>query len=678
MKKRIRNKRLSGVELPTSVKCYVVKPCVHLLLVSLYSTACAETELPAVKVTTTVNKQAEQFEFLAASASGFAGEDLETAGIDTLEGVARMTPGFTFQSVGQSSLRPPVMRGLTANIIGFSSSVALVVDGVPTLRAQGFDDNLLGIEQVEVLRGPQSTLYGRNAEAGVVNIVTRKPGNDPYATISAEVGSRDKRSLRFSTSHPLVSNKLYLGVAGEFFEQDGFINNIYKNRKEDNRERRNGRFTLRWTPGQRTDMNLRYAERSYRDSGSVWGAVAMPRRTVQSGTDSWNRSTARTLSLDVSHELMPGLRLRSVTAKNEFIDRIIQDVDYMPADMRHVSRDHRFRTLSQEFLLEGRFGQTKWLLGLYADRDDHNLSFGQKTPLGVTTASATQKGSSRALFTHWTVPVADRWTITAGGRVERNDVRFELVEANGQSREWAEFSPKLALQYQLRKNMQVYVSVADGFRSGGFNAFAPEDYRRYQPERVRSFELGTKGRFLKHRLRYSSSVYLMQVHDMHVQQAGSPGQMFLTNAASARPVGLEAELQYFVGSGWQVRAALGLNRTRFREFKDGPNDYKGNRNPLASDFSGYLGIRYDAPKGWYAQVNLNGASEVYLDAANKYGRAGYGVVNLMAGYAYGRITWFAYVHNAGNKEYDTVGFLNGTTTIYSPPREIGLRLMWSL
>lgn len=648
------------------------------LLTGVSQSALAEdaVELPAITVT--VNKQSQALEHVPASVTALDGEDLEAASIHNLEDLARMIPGFAFQASGQSGLQPPVMRGLTANIMGFSSSVALVVDGVPTLRGQGFDDNLLGIERVEVLRGPQSTLYGRNAEAGVISIITRKPGNDPYAVVSTDLGSRNKRALRLDASRALVKDRLYLGVAGEFFTQNGFIDNTAKGRKEDDRERRNARLALRWTPSDRTDTVLRYAQRDYRDQGSLWGSVNAPRATVRSGTDSWNNSTARTVSLDMSHELAPGLRLRSVTANNKFTDHIQQDIDYMPADTLHVGRNHHFKTFSQELRLEGQYGQAQWLAGIYADRDDHGLSFGQKIPLGSTTTSATQKGNSTALFTHWIIPLAQQWTVTAGGRIERDEVRFALAGGSEQSRDWTRFSPKLALQYQWQPGAQLYASVADGFRAGGFNAFAPEAYRRYQPEHVRSFELGAKGQVLDRRLRYGASVYLMDVRDMQVQQVWLPGQMFLTNAASARPVGIEAELQYLLGSGWQIQAALGLNRTRFRDFEDGTNDYKGKHNPLAPDTTAHIGVRYDAPQGWYAQARLHGAGKVYLDAANRFGRAGYGVINLMAGYTFGRTELSAYVQNAGDKKYDTIGFLNGTTTIYSPPREFGLRLTWRM
>ncbi|WP_253549215.1 TonB-dependent receptor [Herbaspirillum rubrisubalbicans] len=647
------------------------------LLASLEGEAYAQSKPELPTVTVTANKQAQSLESVAASVSAFVGEDLEAAGITSLEEVARMTPGFSFQAMGQSGVMPSVMRGITANVISFSSSTALVVDGVPTLRAQGFDDNLLGVERVEVLRGPQSTLYGRNAESGVVNIVTRKPGNDPYALVSTEVGSRDKHVLRFDASHALLKDSLYLGVAGEFAEQDGFIDNTFKGRKEDRRLRRNGRLTLRWTPGQRTDATLRYTQRDYRDGASLWGAINSPQRAqVRSGTDGFNDSTARTVALDVAHELASGVRLRSITASSQYTDRLQQDSDFLPVDRLHMARDHHFSTLSQEFRLEGQWGQAQWLIGLYADRDDHDLRFEQKTPMALTMTDAKQKGNSTALFTNWSVPLASQWSLTAGARIERDEVRFAMAAGKQQSQDFTNFSPKLALQYQWQQQAQIYASVADGYRAGGFNAFAPETYRRYASERVRSFELGAKGSVLNRRLRYGTSVYLMNVRDMQVQQMGQAGQVFVTNAATGRSVGAEAELQYLLGAGWQIQAALGLNRTRFQKFQDGANNYDHNRNPFAPDINGYLGVRYDAPQGWYAQANVSGVGRVYLDAANRYSQPGYGLVNLSAGHLIGNAELTAYVHNAANKTYDAVGFLNGTATVYSPPREFGVRLSY--
>ena len=638
-----------------------------------------ERELPAVTVT--VNKQSQTLERVPASVSVFDGEALEANGVRGLEGVAAMTPGFTFQSMGQSGAQPPVMRGLSANVTSFSSSAALVVDGVATLRGLGFDDALLGVERVEVLRGPQSTLYGRNAEAGVVNIVTRRPGNEPYAAVSLEVGSRDKQALRFDASRALVDNTLFLGVAGEFVRQDGFIDNTYTGHREDDRERKGGRLALRWTPTAQTDATLRFSQREYDDGGALWGPTGGTREAVRSGTASWNRSKARSASLDVAHELTPELRLRSITASNEYFDRILQDSDFLPADLLHLGRDYHFKTLSQELRLEGRAGEARWLAGVYVDGDDNVLNFEQKTPLALARTRSTLKGNSTAVFTHWDVPLAARWSVQAGLRVERDALRFALAGGSEQSRSWTHASPKLALQYQWQPAAQLYASVSDGFRAGGFNAFAPETQRRYEPEKVRAFELGAKGQLLNRRVRYSTAIYRMDIDDMQVQQMGAvPGQVFMTNAASARSTGAEAELRWLVGSGWQVQAALGLNHTRFREFRDGANDYAGKRNPFAPDLNGHLGVRYDAPAGLFAQAQVVGAGKIHVDAANTPAgkRAGYGVVNLSAGYAWARTELTAYVNNAADKHYDVVGFPASTITLYSPPREVGLRLGFRL
>ena len=152
--------------------------------------------------------------------------------------------------------------------------------------------------------------------------------------------------------------------------------------------------------------------------------------------------------------------------------------------------------------------------------------------------------------------------------------------------------------------------------------------------------------------------------------------VYLTNAASGRSTGAELELSWLVGDGWQLQSGLAWNRTRFERFQDGAARYDGNRNPFAPDLSGYLGLRHDLASGWHAQARWYGTGKVYLDAANRYRRNGYGLLNLQAGRRVGDIEVTAYLRNATNQRYDAVGFQNGFVTVYSPPREVGLRLTW--
>ena len=205
--------------------------------------------------------------------------------------------------------------------------------------------------------------------------------------VSAEIGSRDLRVMRFDLSGPLVEDRLYASVAGAWRSQNGFIDNTYTGQREDDREVRNGKIALRWTPSARTDATLRYAQVDYRDGAALWGSPDAPRDTVASGTPSWNRSIGRSASLAVRHDFDAGLRLSSVTAWNDFRDRVQQDTDFQPADLLHIQRDHQFSNLSQELRLEGDWNRAHWLVGLYADGDDHDLRNTQKMPRGLTELS---------------------------------------------------------------------------------------------------------------------------------------------------------------------------------------------------------------------------------------------------------------------------------------------------
>jgi iron complex outermembrane receptor protein len=193
------------------------------------SSACAQAaddaalQLPAITVT--AEKRARALEDVPASIAVINGWDIEQSGIIGMEQLEGRVPGLSFQPFGQAGMNSPVMRGLTANFNTFSTSTLLLVDGVPTLTAQGFENGFLDLDRIEVLRGPQSTLYGRNAEAGVIALHSQPMDNTPRASITGEIGSRDRRALRFALSRPVVEDKLYASISGSWFAQDGFIDN---------------------------------------------------------------------------------------------------------------------------------------------------------------------------------------------------------------------------------------------------------------------------------------------------------------------------------------------------------------------------------------------------------------------------------------------------------------------
>jgi len=172
----------------------------------------ATTTLPAISVT--ADKTERPLEDMPVSMTVIDGLDIEQSHITSMEQLEARVPGLAFQPYGQRGIKMPVMRGLSANIWSFSSSVLMLVDDVPVLMPQGFEASFLDIDRIEVLRGPQSTLYGRNAEAGVIAIHSLPMDNTPRASVSGELGSRNKRALRFALAQPLVEGKLYGSLSG--------------------------------------------------------------------------------------------------------------------------------------------------------------------------------------------------------------------------------------------------------------------------------------------------------------------------------------------------------------------------------------------------------------------------------------------------------------------------------
>ncbi|HBR97185.1 MAG TPA: TonB-dependent receptor [Gammaproteobacteria bacterium] len=635
---------------------------------------------PLAPLVVEASKQGHTLDEMPASVTVLEADTLDENRIHGLSRLSQRVPGLSFQPIGQSNLQPPVMRGLSAGPTSFSSSAVLLVDGVPTLSGFGFDDSLVGVEAVEVLRGPQSSLFGRNAQAGVINVVTRVPGDVLRADASLEMGERQRQALRLALDGPLVAGVLYGGVAGDFTRQDGYIDNTHTGSDENARERVSGRASVRWTPGESTDITLRVSRREYDDGGSDWGPLIGPRYTVASGTESFDRSAIDAVSLNVTHAITPTLTLEAVTADSRVRDRVRQDTDFMPADVVRLARDYTLDKLSQEIRLSGQWRGADWLAGVYADHDDNALRFSFKNPMREGTVQAAMDNRAVAAFSHWRVPLATHWSLSAGARVERTRAQIRSMLDGQREADWTRFSPTLALHHQASDHRSAYASLAQGYRAGGYNAFSPQAnalFDAYAPEGVLSAEIGLRQQWPQYQASLAIALYYMDVDDMQVQQIlADSGSAYITNAAKASSSGLEVEGSYGVAPGWRLQGSLAFNRTRFRDYTLGDANYDGNHNPFAPDVQGSLGLRYSHAQDWYLQASVLGSSRIYLDPANVNESPGYTLLNLVGGWFIGDAELGFYVNNATDREYDAVGFASGTTVLYSPPREAGIRLSY--
>ncbi len=252
-------------------------------------------------ITVTAQKSEENIQDVPISMSLFDEFSIQDKMLDNVADIAKYTPGL--EIIGSSALKwSPSLRGLFDDYGSRSSTVALIVDGVPITDGTGFDETLMDIERIEVLRGPQGTLYGKNAEVGVINIITKKPNNETKGKILATFGSDNKKELAFSASGAVVKDKFYIGVSGKHSEKDGYVENTYLNKKQNDKENNYGKIVLRWTPIDDLEASFMSSKIKYNNGA---GDLGLPNknREVTSDFDSFSKSSVLLNALNISYNI---------------------------------------------------------------------------------------------------------------------------------------------------------------------------------------------------------------------------------------------------------------------------------------------------------------------------------------------------------------------------------------
>jgi iron complex outermembrane receptor protein len=649
-------------------------------------------------VTVTAQKQEENVQDVPVSITVVSEQEVEDANIESIEDVADFVPNFMINDEGGSGMNSPVMRGIYAVTETLTVSSGLFVDGVPFLSPTGYEDTVLDIERIEVLRGPQGTLYGKNTETGAINIITRQPDNefraklsaDVGALLSAETGDRLKQAYSLNLSGPIQTDKLFIGIAGKFYQKDGFIKNTITGDTTDDRENWFGRAHLRWTPSDRLDISFIASSLGYDDEAvnmnlteygtAAFGLSEAEDRKVASNIQGYNKARSNTQSLKIKYNFTDSLALTSVTARREYHDRSLTDWDFSPTTLMHGDKDNTYTKISQELRLDSSTDKMKWLIGLYYDNDENEIDMVTDSVYSMMASTKRRDfdGDAYAAFGHISYALTQRFRVIGGLRYETQEQEYENHIQNTKTDEsWNEVSPKLGLEYRWTPAMMSYASVSRGYRSGGFNTSATDPrYTSYDEEKLWSYEIGTKCLFWDDRLMLNGCIFLMDISDMQVTEAVSPVESYMTNAAEATAKGFEVEMTARIADGLMLMGGFGYIDIEFDEFKDALGDYEDNKNPYAPEYTFNIGAQYRFQNGLYARADLIGYGEMYLDRANKYKRDAYEIVNAKIGYETEHFDIYLYGKNIFDEEYNSYGYYDGYYVVYSDPGEAGLQVVY--
>ena len=648
-----------------------------ILFTNLYANDTQKLE----EITVTAQKSEEDVQKVPMSVFVLNKERLNDSSITKLDEIGLYTPNLLLFNTGEEGLVTPSIRGISGDISSFSTPVSLYVDGVPIMNSFGYTSALLDVDRIEVLKGPQGTLYGKNSEVGVINVITNKPNNIFRGKLSTTIANEGRREYKAIVSGPIIKDKFYIGLAYKHDERDGFIKNTTTNKKEDNKEGDYGKINLRFTPTDNLDISL-IATKSKRDDGSLDWAKAGQNNNIEVSSNliGYSKPKETSYSLNVQYDIDDNTKFTSTSAKRNYKENVALDIDLTPFTISHIYRDYEFDSFSQEFKLENDFKNTKLTTGIFFSKGDDDIAFKQIMFLNPLGNSSLQNLNSKtySFYTNIDTGITENFRINAGIRYEYEKKNLKVNSSNIYlEKNFENILPKLSLIYNFNKDTMMYFTVAKGNRSGGFNPFISlENSKKYTNEELISYELGYKTYLFNNSILFNSSIYYMNIDNMQVQLRDNTSNPYMANAAKATSKGIEVEIQAFLTNNLVLFANGALNHTTFDEYNDS-EDYSGNKNPFSPKYNFNLGLQYENENGYLGKIDLSGYGKTYFDPANKYSQKAYQLVNTKIGYKTKEYEIYLYGKNIFDKKHiATNAYMNGNTSVYYDDKEFGIQLTY--
>jgi iron complex outermembrane receptor protein len=545
------------------------------------------------------------------------------------------------------------------------------------------------IDSIEFLRGPQSTLFGRNALGGVIQLNSKKPSNQVEFDGTATFGNYDLQEYSMSFSSPLVEDKLYLSIGGQYSEREGYTDNDFTGNDVDDRESSFGRGQLLWTPDDQTEVRFTlYGERS-RDGGFVLsdldGLKADPHtinQDFEGKADRNIRSGALTWDFDGDE-----IEVTSISSYQSWDIVETSDLDFSAIDgvRRRTSESQQYfyqevRVASAEDtgVQLGEDATLTWLAGVSLfDSDSTRQSANDFRPggagilfdpaaVGVDTSSGDFNDLGIGVFGQTTLTLG-QLDLTGGLRYDREQKDADLLrtfETGGfvfptgggtHDRTDEEWLPSFAATYRWTEDLMTYASATRGFKAGGFNLDAPAGLIEFGPETSWAYELGAKSSWLEDTLSVNLALFYIDWEDMQLSQFDSMVGGFVTNAGESESKGVELEAAYRPIEQLEIFGSVGYTDTEFDEFVDPFGiDATGNDLPFAPETTWNIGAQWTSQIGqdmrFYARGEYVSVGSFAYDPGNVETES-YELANFRAGI--GGTNWRieGWIRNAFDAEY---------------------------
>lgn len=649
-------------------------------------TANETKKLEEIKVS--ANKIEENIQDVPQSITVIDEETIEQKGIKTIQDVIKEVPNMNGQnglSGGTSSF-----RGLNASMFTNNNPVVIYVDGIPYYDRFDYDPSLADAEQIEVLRGPQGTLYGKDAIGAVINIVTKAPENKWKGMLQAEYGNDNTFNTKLNTSGALIDNKLFAGINGSFYHTDGWIENHYAGMDKDANKKNNRKTSgfLLYKPTDNLSAKLtianNYSQKNFFDGMTTDGTIAINNlsrdnaKNANFDVPTIEKSKVNSQVLNLTYELEKVKFDSTTTHKKADIDGDY-DSDYISQTASDGLNQYNYtdlETYTQEFKLSSKNQDIKWVTGLYFDKEDRQQGpYGQDMSYmgGVYSANVNSDANNKthAVFGQVMIPFLEDFELTLGGRYQKikkdiNGIATTTwngspMGANGSfgkwEKTWNTFLPKAALSYKINDNLTTYASISKGYMPGGFNYFVNDlnnkEANMFDPQTSINYEIGTK--YIGDSFALNTAIFRMDIEDIHIYK--TVGVNFITdNAKKAHTQGVELDGTYFLTENLSISGSLGLIQAKYDDYDNGNRKYNGEKIENTPSYTASLGVSYLADSGLYGRVDFNARGKTnYFDGANEKMVEADGAIisNAKIGYKLKNLDIYSYITNITDEEYVT-------------------------
>jgi len=631
--------------------------------------ASSESDRAIEEIVVSAQRVEQNLQDVPIAVTAFGQDALRVNRMDAMIDIARRTPSFTATEVNPGepnlAIRGIGTEGINSNA-GGDPSVALFLDGVYIGRGGAAPIELYDLERVEVLRGPQGTLFGKNVVGGAVVLTSRRPSLDErFVEVDATFGNYDRIELlgRFNYA---VNDDVAVSGAVSSTNRDGYTLNETTGNRVDDEKVAGGRLSVRYRPNEQLDaiVTLDHVDQDQRgqprdnvcdatfNGGVHCVGVDPDRRRVNAVEDGYLRREVTGLTANVDYAL-DWATLTSVTAyrtadyahADPFFSNPINPPFQIESFNENIEDTWQF---SQEVRLAFDLPESRLngVAGVYYLTEDveRNEILVQDFPVPVVsgTGSFPQQvdAESFALFGQVNFDATARLSLTAGARMtwEKKDADLAAVLLEGPGlppplteefdidadESWDAFTPRFAVSYRLNDDALLYASAARGFKSGGYQGTpgtAASAAIAYDPEFAWSYEAGAKTQWLEDSLRVNVAAFYTDYEDLQVSQLVPLCCVVIGNAATAEIQGAEVEVTYRPAPGFDVNASYSYLDAEFESFASGATaDHTGNTLPRAPEHKWNFGAQYEWSAGeagvLLARVDWTRQSKIFFEASN--------------------------------------------------------------